>query len=63
MKNEEAATHGAARLAGKALGVFASIGEAAEHIVRIERTFEPTPDNVKTYNDANETYKELNTLL
>lgn len=63
MKNEEAATLGAAILAGKAVGLFSSIEEAAEQMVQIEKTFEPNPDNIKTYDDAYETYKELYTSL
>ncbi len=58
-KNEEAATLGAAILAGKAVGVFSSVEEAAEQMVQIKKTFEPNADNLKIYNDRYETYKEL----
>jgi len=57
--NEEAATLGAAILAGKAVGMFESVEEAAEQMVHIKERFEPTPANALVYNEAFKTYVQL----
>jgi xylulokinase len=43
--NEEAATLGAAILAGKAVGLYSSVEEAAERMIQIKQRFEPNAAN------------------
>ncbi len=57
--NEEAATLGAAILAGKAVGLFKSVEEAAEEMVQIKERFEPLAANAPVYDAAFKTYVEL----
>jgi xylulokinase len=57
--NEEAATLGAAILAGKAVGMFKSVEEAVGEMVQIKERFEPTPANALIYNEAFKTYVQL----
>ena len=62
-QNEEAATLGAAILAGKAVGLYASVDEAVGQMVKIKERFEPRPENIAVYNDAFATYQMLYTSL
>ncbi len=57
--NEEAATLGAAILAGKAVGLYSSIKEAADQMVQIKDRFEPNPANRGVYDEAYRTYVQL----
>jgi sugar (pentulose or hexulose) kinase len=57
--NEEAATLGAAILAGKAVGLYASVEEAAGRMIQIKERFEPTPANRAVYDEAFGTYVNL----
>jgi sugar (pentulose or hexulose) kinase len=57
--NEEAATLGAAILAGKAVGLYSSIKEAAGQMVQIKDRFEPNPANRGVYEETYHTYVEL----
>jgi xylulokinase len=57
--NEEAATLGAAILAGKAIGTYASIAEAVEQMVQIKDRFEPNSANYAVYDSAFSTYVQL----
>ncbi len=57
--NEEAATLGAAILAGKAVGLYASIAEAATQMVQIKERFEPQAANYPIYDEAFSTYVQL----
>lgn len=57
--NEEAATLGAAILAGKAIGLYSSVEEAAERMVQIKERFEPNESNRSTYDDVFGTYVRL----
>ena len=57
--NEEAATLGAAILAGKAVGLYASIEEAAGQMVQIKERFEPQPAHRAVYDEAYRTYVRL----
>lgn len=57
--NEEAATLGAAILAGKAIGVYSSVQEAAEKMIRIKQRFEPNPAHRAVYDDTFGTYIKL----
>ena len=57
--NEEAATLGAAILAGKAVGLYSSVEEAAEQMIQIKERFEPNPANRAVYDDTFGTYVKL----
>jgi xylulokinase len=57
--NEEAATLGAAILAGKAVGLYSSVEEAAERMIQIKERFEPSSANRSVYNDTFATYIKL----
>jgi xylulokinase len=57
--NEEAATLGAAILAGKAVGIYSSVEEAAEKMIQIKERFEPAAENRAVYDDAFSTYLKL----
>jgi sugar (pentulose or hexulose) kinase len=57
--NEEAATLGAAILAGKAVHLYASITEAADEMVQIKQRFEPNSANYPVYDEAFATYVQL----
>ena len=57
--NEEAATLGAAILAGKAIGLYSSVEEAAEQMIQIKQHFEPNPSNRLVYDEAFATYIRL----
>jgi len=57
--NEEAATLGAAILAGKATRLYANIAEAAEQMVQIKERFDPNPANYAVYDEAFSTYVQL----
>lgn len=61
--NEEAATLGAAILAGKAVGLYGSIAEAASQMVQIKERFEPAPSNFAVYDEAYATYVQLYNAL
>jgi xylulokinase len=50
--NEEAATLGAAILAGKAVGLYASVEQAVQEMIQIDQRFEPAPANRDIYEDA-----------
>jgi xylulokinase len=50
---------GAAMLAGTAAGVFASIEEAADRMVRLERTFQPNRDLTGHYEEGFGRYTDL----
>jgi xylulokinase len=58
-ENEEAATLGAAVLAGKAVGLYASVEEAVGQMVQIKARFEPTVENLPVYEEAFKTYVNL----
>ena len=57
--NEEAATLGAAILAGKAVGLYSSVEEAAGRMIQIKERFEPAPANRAIYDDTFGMYKNL----
>jgi xylulokinase len=57
--NEEAATLGAAILAGKAVGLYASVEEAAEMMIQIKERFEPASTNRSVYDETFGTYIKL----
>jgi xylulokinase len=56
---KEAACLGAAILAGKAIGVFSSIEDAAKSMVQIEATYTPNKENEELYNKCFVSYKQL----
>ena len=55
----EAASWGAAMLAGVGAGQFASAAEAAEETVHLDRRFEPAPKRVERYEERFALYREL----
>ncbi|MFN8192686.1 MAG: FGGY family carbohydrate kinase [Nocardioidaceae bacterium] len=57
-QQEEAATLGAAILAGVGTGLYAHAPEAAARMVHVRETFEPDPRQVKTYDDYYGLYQE-----
>jgi xylulokinase len=57
--NEEAATLGAAILAGKAVGLYSSVEEAAERMIQIKERFDPNPAQRAIYDAAFGTYVRL----
>jgi len=57
--NEEAATLGAAILAGKAVGLYSSVEEAAEEMIQIKERFEPNSANRPIYDETFGTYMKL----
>lgn len=59
VKSKEAASLGAAILAGKATGVFSDIGEAVHEMVSVKETIEPNPENRSVYDAGYEMYQEL----
>ena len=58
-QNEEAATLGAAILAGKAVGLYSSVQEAVKQMVQIKERFEPNLQNKHIYDKAFGTYINL----
>jgi D-xylulose kinase len=61
--NDEAATLGAAILAGKAVGLYSSVEEAAGKMIQIKERFEPTSSNRAIYDETFETYVNLYNAL
>ena len=61
--NEEAATLGAAILAGKAVGLYSSVAEAVGQMVQIKERFEPTAENLPVYDASFHTYVDLYNAL
>ena len=57
--NEEAATLGAAILAGKGVGLYSNIAEAASQMVQIKERFEPNAANFPVYDEAFGRYVQL----
>ena len=56
---KEATALGAAILAGYGVGIYKSIPEAAERVVRIEKTFEPNMENHKVYMEEYEVWRKV----
>lgn len=57
--NEEAATLGAAILAGKAVSLYANVEEAAGRMIQIKERFEPAGQNRAIYDETFATYAKL----
>jgi xylulokinase len=55
----EAGALGAAILAGAATGVFSSVEEGCQAMIRLGRSFEPQPKNLPIYDDYFNRYAEL----
>jgi sugar (pentulose or hexulose) kinase len=62
LENEETALLGDAILAGVACGVFHSIEEGCQNLVKVEQTFDPGPDSI-AYSSAYQRYCELDQQL
>lgn len=58
-ENEEAASLGAAILAGSGVGVFRSLEQATDQMVAIRHRYEPNPENRAVYEDVYRRYVEL----
>ena len=56
---KEATALGAAIMAGKGIGIFPSINEAARKLVKIEKTFTPNMENREIYIKAFQTWKAV----
>lgn len=63
MKTQEAASLGAAMLAGKAIGLFPSAKAAAEALVKTTRTYEPDPDRGRLYQEKYRRYLGIYEML
>jgi xylulokinase len=59
LKCKEAASLGAAILAGKAAGVFESVPEACERMIAVDRRYVPNPENRAVYEQGYRKYKKL----
>jgi xylulokinase len=57
-RQPDAATLGAAILAGVGLGRYTSAQEAAEDMVQIDETFEPRPGTIDLYDETYAIYKQ-----
>jgi sugar (pentulose or hexulose) kinase len=57
--DHEAASRGAAMLAGIGAGVFAHIDDAVRAMVSFDRTFEPNPASRDAYDEAYAAYRQL----
>jgi xylulokinase len=55
----EAASLGAAILAGKSINVYSSPGEAVDQVVKTKRCFEPSAHMTEQYEEKYQKYKEL----
>jgi xylulokinase len=55
----EAASLGAAILAGKSINIYSSIPEAVDQLVRTNRCFEPRRELTRQYDEKYQKYKEL----
>ena len=56
---KEATALGAAMLAATGVGIYASIKEAADAMVKIEATLEPDMENHKTYMEMYKTWRKI----
>jgi sugar (pentulose or hexulose) kinase len=58
-ENEEAACLGAAILAGKAVGIYDSVKDASNKMVKIKKKFEPQKENIDVYKETYKKYVKL----
>lgn len=56
---EEATALGCAMVAAVGAGIYSDYEEAAKHMVRVTRRYEPNPKNIELYQDAYETWKSI----
>ena len=59
LKNPEAASLGAALLAGVAIGEYRSFNDAVENAVSEDKSFYPSENNNKPYNKRYLIYKDI----
>jgi xylulokinase len=59
----EAASWGAAILAGTAAGCFSSASEAAEGCLSIQRRYEPDPKSYSRYDELYQLYRQVHPAL
>jgi len=58
-ENEEAACLGAAILAGKAVGIYDSVKDASNNMVKIKKKFKPKKENLEVYKETYKKYVKL----
>ena len=63
LKTQEAASWGAAMLAGHAIGLFPSVRDAAESLVKATRTWEPDPERSRVYAEKYQRYVGIYEML
>jgi xylulokinase len=56
---EEATALGCAMSAAVGAGIYKDFNEAAEHMVKVTRHYEPDPKNVKRYEDAYQAWRQV----
>ena len=56
---EEATGLGCAMVAAVGVGIYQDFEEAAEHMVKVTKRYEPNPKNVPIYEDAYQTWKKV----
>lgn len=56
---EEATALGCAMVAAVGVGIYKSYEEAAEHMVKVTRRYEPNPETVQRYEDAYRTWQAV----
>jgi xylulokinase len=59
LSNEQGPGMGAAMLAAYGCGWFESLEQCAKQFIKVEKTYEPKPDNVKIYKELFQLYKEI----
>ncbi len=59
VNSPEAASLGAAILAGKAAGIFKDINEAVDRMVQVKARTTPLSENAKVYEEGYEMYKKV----
>ena len=59
LKNAEAGTIGCIMLTGVALGKYKDLQEAADHLIRLGKTYVPNPEKSKIYDQYYEKYKKM----
>ncbi len=58
-KVKEATALGAAILAGKGVGIYTDIEETVRKVVKIEKTYQPNPENARVYAELYENWRQV----
>ena len=59
LKTVDAGTVGSAMLTGIAVGCFADLEDAAEHMIETRQGYEPRPEMHRKYQEMYQKYREL----